>query len=278
MALVTAAQWASFNAEGYLRLGTVATPAMLASLQQRIDEIMLGTAPVDYKRMLMQLDSADGAYESAGVQNKGFKGETLNYRKIEQLEEDPIFLAYMQLPIFAEIARHIYGDVPISAFRAMFMNKPAHRGTHLPLHQDHWRALDRNPLITIYTALDAADETNGCVELIPGTHHKVLNPRHPSGFLTAEMAAGFADDPRRMPLVLAAGEVALLHNWTLHASGINPSNRRRRAFSVCLMEAATMSLRFNRPAVKNIIFGAGARTPDRQGSQAHRDSLQAPPG
>ena len=76
MAFVTAAQWASFNAEGYLRLGTVATPAMLASLQQRIDEIMLGTAPVDYKRMLMQLDSADGAYESAGVQNKGFKGET----------------------------------------------------------------------------------------------------------------------------------------------------------------------------------------------------------
>ena len=169
MAFVTAAQWASFNAEGYLRLGTVATPTMLASLQQRIDEIMLCTAPVDYKRMLMQLDSADGAYESAGVQNKGFKGETLNYRKIEQLEEDPIFLAYMQLPIFAEIARHMYGDVPIAAFRAMFMNKPAHRGTHLPLHQDHWRALDRNPLITIYTALDAADETNGCVELIPGT-------------------------------------------------------------------------------------------------------------
>jgi len=268
MGLISAAQWASFNEEGYLRLGKAATPTMLQELQQRIDEIMLGTAPVDYKRMLMQLDSEDGSYESAGVQNKGFKGETLNYRKIEQLEEDPIFLTYMQLPIFAEIARHIYGDIPIAAFRAMFMNKPAHRGTHLPLHQDHWRALDRNPLITIYTALDAADETNGCVEIIPRTHHTVLNPRHPSGFLTAEMAASFADDPRRMPLVLEAGEVALLHNWTLHASGVNPSNQRRRAFSVCLMEAATMSLRFNRPAVKNIIFGAGAPTPGSLSSTA----------
>lgn len=246
--------WAAFDAEGYLRLGKVADEAMLAAMQRRIDEIMMGKANVDYDRMLMQVDSADGAYESAGPQTRGFKGATLNYRKIEQLENDTVFRTYMTLPIFEEAARRFYGDIAISAFRAMFMNKPATRGTELPLHQDRWRALDRDPLITIYTALDAATVDNGCVELIPGTHHELLNPEHPSGFLTAGMAAAYRDDPRRMALTLDAGEVVLLHNWTLHASGVNRTKAPRRAFSVCLMDAATMNLRYNRLAARGVLF------------------------
>ncbi|HKI73842.1 MAG TPA: phytanoyl-CoA dioxygenase family protein [Pseudomonadales bacterium] len=259
---ISDSQWEHFEREGYVLLGNVATGDTLAGLQQRIDEIMLGNAGVDYQRMLMQLDSADGVYESAGEQTRGFKGERLDYRKIEQLENDALFLAYMQHPVFEDAARRVYGDVPISAFRAMMMNKPARRGTQLPLHQDRWRALDRDPLLTIYTALDAADETNGCVEIIPRTHHTLLNPQHGSGFLTAEMAACYDDHPDRMPLRLQAGEVALLHNWTLHASGINSTNRPRRAFSVCLMEAATVNLRYGQPAARSIIFGEGALLPE----------------
>ncbi|XOV87749.1 MAG: phytanoyl-CoA dioxygenase family protein [Pseudomonadota bacterium] len=250
--------WARFEAQGFLELGQVADDAMIAAMQQRIDDIMLGRADVDYARMLMQLDSTDGAYESAGEQTKGFKGSTLAYRKIEQLEDDPLFLAYMRLPLFEEIARRVYGNIAIAAFRAMFMNKPARQGTVLPLHQDRWRALDRDPLITLYTALDRADEHNGCVEIIPGTHHELLNPSHPSGFLTPEMANRFVDDPRRRLLRLEAGEVVLMHNWMLHASGVNRSDNSRRAFSVCLMDAATMSLRYNRLVARGVIFDAVA--------------------
>ncbi|MDB9918511.1 phytanoyl-CoA dioxygenase family protein, partial [Pseudomonadales bacterium] len=85
-----------------------------------------------------------------------------------------------------------------------------------------------------------------------------LNPQHPSGFLTAAMAQAFDDDPRRIPLILAAGEVVLLNPWTLHGSGVNRTNHSRRAFSVCLMDAATMSLRYKRLASRSIIFGEGA--------------------
>ena len=35
------------------------------------------------------------------------------------------------------------------------------------------------------------------------------------------------------------GEVVLLHNWTLHRSETNSTNRPRRAFSVCYIDAAT---------------------------------------
>lgn len=258
MDLMSKSQWDEFDTEGYLLLGQIASDELLGAMQHRIDEIMLGKANVDYARMLMQLDSTDGAYESAGEQTRGFKGGTLSYRKIEQLETDPVFLAYMQLPIFEEAARRFHGDQPVAAFRAMMMNKPAGQGTELPLHQDRWRALDRDPLLTIYTALDDANEDNGCVQLIPRTHHTLLNPDHPSGFLTPEMASAYTDGPPRVPLTMKAGEVALLHNWTLHASGINSTNRSRRAFSVCLMDAATINQRYRRPAGRHIIFGEGA--------------------
>jgi phytanoyl-CoA hydroxylase len=256
MHCISREDWALFDQQGYLRIGRIADDKTLAALCSRIDDIMLGRADVDYRRMVMQLDSADGVYESAGRQSHGFKGSTLGYRKIEQLEADPVFRAYMTLPVFEEVARHFYGDIAVAAFRAMFMNKPAGKGTWLPLHQDHWRALDRDPLITIYTALDPATPDNGCVELIPGTHHKVLNPQHPNGFLTPQMAAAFDNDPRRIQLTLEAGEVVLLHNWTIHGSGINRTDQPRRAFSVCLMDAATMSLRYDRLAARSVLFEA----------------------
>ena len=50
-------QWQTFEDQGYLHLGQVATDEELLGLQKRMDEIMLGTAPVDYSRMMMQLDS-----------------------------------------------------------------------------------------------------------------------------------------------------------------------------------------------------------------------------
>lgn len=258
MSHFTTSDWSRFDTQGYLRIGRVADDAMLAAMQQRIDDIMLGRAAVDYKRMLMQLDSTDGEYESAGEQTRGFKGATLAYRKIEQLEEDEVFRAYMTLPVFEEAARRFYGDIAIAPFRAMFMNKPASRGTWLPLHQDRWRALDRDPLLTIYTALDAATPDNGCVEIIPGTHHEILNPLHPHGFLTAEMAERFRDDPRRIQLCLEPGEVVLMHNWMLHASGINRTQQPRRAFSVCLMDAATINRRYDRLASRTVLFPARA--------------------
>jgi hypothetical protein len=252
----SAADWAVFDRQGYLRLGRIADAIMLDAMCQRIDDIMLGKARVDYARMLMQLDSDDGSYESAGEQTRGFKGATKNYRKIEQLELDDVFRSYMTLPVFEAVARHFYGDIAVAAYRAMFMNKPAGKGTWLPLHQDRWRALDRDPLVTIYTALDAATPENGCVELIAGTHHRILNPDHPHGLLTAGMAATFNNDPRRIQLTLEPGEVVLMHNWTIHGSGVNRSSAPRRAFSVCLMDAATMSLRYRRPVTRSALFEA----------------------
>jgi len=259
--LVSAEQWDFYDENGYVVLDEVLADDDLRALQQRIDDIMLGRADVDYDKMLMQLDSGSGAYADAGKQSKGHKGATLDYRKIQDLEFDPLFLAYMQRPLFAEICRRTYGDLPIAAFRAMFMNKPARQGTFLPWHQDRWAFLDRDPLITVWTALDPATVANGCVQVIPGSHrYGLINPDHGSGFLDREQAVEYCPPDKVTYLELEVGQAVLLHNWLLHSSDVNNTDVSRRAFSVCYMDARTQHAKGREDY--SLVFGDGALRPD----------------
>lgn len=265
MDTLTDAQWRQYEQDGFLKLGKLLSTADLAALQARIDAIMLGQADIDYDRIMMQLDSIDGQYANAGVQSRGHKGSTLNYRKIQDLEYDDLFLAYMQRPLFQHICDHVYGPgLPIACHRAMFMNKPAKRGTWLPWHQDRWHGHDRDPLVTIWTALDPATVENGCVQVIPGSHHRLVNPDHGSGFLTDAQAAEILKTRDPIHLELQPGEVALLHNWLLHASDVNRSSVSRRAFSCCYMDGRTVC-GDGSSFPYNLILGPGAMQPQGAG-------------
>lgn len=255
---ITDEQWQTFQDQGYAHLGR-ADADEIAALQQRIDDVMMGTADIDYDRVMMQLDRADGPDSRPGPQSRGHKEATLAYRKIQELEIDPLFLAYLQKPLFRDICARAYGgDTDVACFRAMFMNKPSGLGSPLIWHQDRWTDLDRDPQITVWTALDPATKTNGCVQLAPGSHRELLNPEHGSGFLTSEMAQEVAERFDTVYLELQAGEVVLLHNHTLHTSDVNRTQQSRRAFSVCYMEAATVSAR---GSTYPVVFGDGELTP-----------------
>jgi phytanoyl-CoA hydroxylase len=259
--------WEQFERDGYLRLGQVASDDQLRALQARMDAIMLGK--VRYQGMFFQLDSETGKY--GDVKGGGeWAGPTLNYRKIETLERDPLFLGYMQHPVFREISRRVYGE-NVSIYRAMFMNKPALRGTVLPYHQDagsQW-GLDHDPKITVWTALDDATVENGCMQVIPGSHKHGLFSEH-GHTITAEQEATFARDEDSVFLDAKAGEVILLDNLMLHRSGINTIDRPRRAFSVCYMDGATRSVR--RPDHRfPQVFGEGALRPE----ETQADELEA---
>jgi len=258
---ITDAQWAEYEELGYLKIGKLDT-IILRKMQDRIDEIMLGKADVNYEKMLMQLDSTTGAYEDAGPQSRGHKGATLDYRKIQDLEFDPLFLDYLQQPVFRNICVRVHGaDITMAVNRAMFMNKPANKGTFLPWHQDRWTEYDRDPKLTVWTAMDPATKANGCVQVIPSSHkYGLINPTDPSGFLSKAQSAAICTDDRIVFVELQPGEVVLIHNYLLHASDVNRSSQSRRALSVCYMEAAT--LKKGEPINNPVAFGPGALTVD----------------
>jgi len=159
-------------------------------------------------------------------------------------ENDELFLETMRHPLFESVCRLVYGEkTAVSCFRAMFMNKPAGKGTLLPFHQDRWQALNKDPELTIWMALDPATSSNGCVEVIPASHLcGLINPSHPSGFLSDAQQKEWVDESKKIYLELEAGDVALLHNKLLHGSNKNNSQQSRRAFSVCYMDAATVNI------------------------------------
>jgi len=268
MSLINDEQWWQYFQDGYLRLGKVLSEAELAALQQRIDEIMLGQAGIDYDRVLMQLDSDTGAYGDMPAQTKGFKGPTLNYRKIQDLEHDPLFLAYTQRPLFQEICARVYGaHASIACFRAMFMNKPAGKGTVLPWHQDGGAGwdVDRDPLVTVWTALDPATIANGCVKVIPGSHKLGLLSAY-GHTITPEQEQEYYSEDKALYLELEPGEAVLLHNWLLHSSDVNKTARPRRAFSVCYVDARTRP-QANDECRWSVVFGNGAMEPEAVGAR-----------
>lgn len=233
--VLTDDELAAYQEHGYVRLGKVAPKEEIKALCQRIDDIMLGK--IRYDKMLMQLCPSVGKPELA-KQTKVFKGSTLKYRKVQDLEQDPLFLPYIQHPLFRDITRKIIGE-EVSAFRTMFFNKPARQGVPLNWHQDGaggWK-LSIPPKVTIWTALDATSIANGCLQIIPGSHKSLIPEK--GDLLSPEERAIHAPDEKRLYLEMEMGEVALLHNWTLHRSGVNTTNCPRRAFSVCYIDAAT---------------------------------------
>jgi hypothetical protein len=210
-----------------VRLGRVLGELELAALQQRIDAIMLGEV-----RLPSLPDPVAGLVKPS-----------LAYRKVQGLEGDPLFLSLLRSDVFREICRRHYGPhASASLFRAMVMNKPAGQGTHLPWHQDGgdvWK-LDRDPLVTIWVALDRATREKGCLQVIPGTHRLGLLSRDGST-LSAENARRHCPEETIVHLEIEAGEALLLHNWVVHRSGVNETGSPRRAFTACYMDGRTLS-------------------------------------
>ncbi len=212
--------------EGFVRLGQVASDEEIEALRCRIDDLMLGCITGD--GIWFQLDTETGEYGSLQFGDGSWAGPTLNYRKIEGLEKDPLFLDYIRHPRFRAITRELIGP-EVSIYRGMFMNKPALRGTYLPYHQDggsQWQ-LDRDPSVTIWTALDDATVENGCMQVIPGSHKLgLLSERGHT--ITPEQENLYAPDDKSVYLEAKAGEAILLHNLLLHRSGVNTIDRPRR--------------------------------------------------
>jgi hypothetical protein len=243
LALDLDAPLAHLAEHGYARLGQVLAPEAAEQLRQRADDVMLGRR--EYPGLFFQADSPTGSYDDLEYR-KGWRGPSLEYRKIEKIEVDPLYRAWIENPLFERIARRLIPD-GVSLYRAIVMTKAASGGTMLPFHQDGGRfwGIDRAPTLQVWTALDDAPLEAGCVEVVPGTHHAGLTTPNggsvPSDFLERERALD-----RVIPLPAKAGEVLLLHNHVWHRSGLNRSGRPRRALSACYMSAQTRCLRTKR--------------------------------
>ena len=239
-------QWQHFSRDGFLHLGLLLTSNEVDDLRARADDFATGA--VSNERVHVTLDAVaadpDRTAATAEGQAPTEAQDAPRYRKIEGLEHDELVRPFLTNALFLEVCARMYAPhVPISVFRATIMNRPAEQGTVLPWHQNGGNAwgLDRDPLVTVWVALDDATAENGCLEAVRGSHHTGLVSVDGST-LSAQDAEIHCDPELVVPLEVKPGHAVLLHNWLIHRSSVSRSFAPRRAFTGILIDGRTVDV------------------------------------
>jgi ectoine hydroxylase-related dioxygenase (phytanoyl-CoA dioxygenase family) len=140
-------------------------------------------------------------------------------------------------PIFAELAFHpgivepvsaIFGE-PVELFEDK-LNLKLPGGSPYPWHQDWvccWQA-HSDELVTCFIYLDDADASNGCLQVIPGSHaDKRCYPFKPGDHF--EIDPAHVPHEKAVPVPLRAGDMIFFDAYLLHYSDLNRSTVPRRS-------------------------------------------------
>ena len=117
-------------------------------------------------------------------------------------------------------------------FQEMALIKPPHIGSEKPWHQDaaYFRVSDPSLIVGTWIALDPALRSNGCMEVIPGSHHWGPVPHeHEHDLNLCNILADRTDPARRVAIEMEPGDVLIFSSLLHHYTAPNQSPLRRRA-------------------------------------------------
>lgn len=143
----------------------------------------------------------------------------------------------------AEPCRALLGVAVLRFFHDQVFAKPPRHPGVVPWHQDYsyWTRTAPARHITLNLMLDDADEANGCLCFVPGSHRHGLLPKVPFDApleaIREHVPVAVAWHPVAVPV--RAGQATIHHSHVLHGSGPNRSDRWRRAVVLNYMDAET---------------------------------------
>ncbi len=131
--------------------------------------------------------------------------------------------------------------------------------TRVDWHQDHpYDPHTNDDMLAALTMLDEVTEANGCLRVVPGTHHDHYSLFRGGKFVGKVSDGQAADFERRaLPIEGEAGDVCFIHTWCMHGSAPNRSERLRRVL-ICDYTAAD-SFWITPPMVPSIYSGRVVR-------------------
>ena len=218
-----------YQKEGYLALGPILSPT-------DIDELL-----VEERRFRPRAPDAAGANRTLLVRTQ---------------------LCHRSEPVrrFCTAGRHIEivaallgPDVCLThqQFIAKLPDDP-NTTSEISFHQDNgYGRLDPPTDVTVWVALHDADESNGCLQIIPGSHLLGVVDHGQSG-VNPSLREARGSDSAAVALPMRAGEAVAFTGQTLHASGPNRTTRERVGlFARYCDPAVTMVTEGNRPVLED---------------------------
>lgn len=160
--------------------------------------------------------------------------ETL--KQMQHMQVDPFFRDCVRHPTWTRLAEALVGE-SVKCESPEWFNKPPGTEHPTPPHQDNYYFCLVPPnVVTIWLALDAVDEENGCLRYVVGSHLRGIRPHGPSkvlGFSQAITDFTAEDESRATSIHLQPGDAVAHHGETIHLAAANRSmTRNRRAFAM----------------------------------------------
>jgi ectoine hydroxylase-related dioxygenase (phytanoyl-CoA dioxygenase family) len=195
----------------------------IASFQEKYPEAQLVGRRLEAEAQrggLQDVDEKDRVWQLTGV--------TRHVPAIMELACNPKLL---------NILETLLGTPDIKLYSDQVLMKPPFHGSPVSWHQDsgYWTAIWPPALVSCWVSLDEATLENGCVHMVPGSHKLGVVP-HERGDDQFLHVRGL-DLSTAIPVVLPPGGVSFHHSCTVHGSGPNRTEKRRRGLVLSYMRA-----------------------------------------
>ncbi|MCL4217722.1 MAG: phytanoyl-CoA dioxygenase family protein [Candidatus Hydrogenedentes bacterium] len=215
MSLVSPAQIAQYNEEGYFILEGAMPPQLLTDLQ-------------DECQRFIELANAD--MDARGVTTDGINHRDKRYFIANRYEDSAKVTQFLFSDFMAELTHGVLGE-KVFLFWEQYVVKCAEVGMKFAWHQDSgYVGFDHKPYLSCWCALDDMTEENGTVYLLPysraGTRDAVTHAQEAG---SNDLVGYFGDDPG-IPAIVPAGSVVCFSSTVFHCSGANITKRPRRVY------------------------------------------------
>ncbi|HYD71505.1 MAG TPA: phytanoyl-CoA dioxygenase family protein, partial [Candidatus Binatia bacterium] len=154
------------------------------------------------------------------------------FRKSRHLDDALVFQLASH-PALLDAVQPLLGGNLVLWRTQFFVKNPGDR--EIPWHHDgNFLKLDPMVNVSAWIAIDAADEANSCLQVIPRSHrHTIGHVPAPEGMEFNEMADPAAFDvTESVDVPLQPGQFMLFSDRILHHSNANKSDRRRLGLAV----------------------------------------------
>jgi ectoine hydroxylase-related dioxygenase (phytanoyl-CoA dioxygenase family) len=216
---------ASFHENGFLVVRQVVPPDVLTELSRGANDLQKKYEAYRKEKDVYFTSAEAETFDEmlSGSAAANSESEKVLWR-VDKLDDKLPEVALLKgLPFVHNAIKALLGDETVQ-YNESFVTKPPRIGLPVHWHQDPSFKIKKtpDPISTCDVYLDQADEENGCLWVVPGSHKKGIIDVKP-----LVKKHGFKI-PDAIPVRMMPGDVAFHDNGCLHGSMANRTDRQRR--------------------------------------------------
>lgn len=175
------------------------------------------------------------------------KGEKLSDELDTPHFRDPRLLDFLLSDEVLDLVEPLVGP-DIALWTSHFISKEPRIGRATPWHEDsaywNWRLSAYDRIVTVWLALGQSNRENGCMRVIPGTHHNGFSEYRPTDMSVQTFHAEIVevDEAKAVDFELERGQCSLHDGRIIHGAKPNTSDIRRTGYTMRYFPASVKVL------------------------------------